>query len=104
MIRAVSRGIDNVEELERVEHEEAERDARRVEEQRPPASSGLFSNVDLDPVFLPDDVALSPSFFIGMGVSGPLDSPGGTSLIAVGNSSNAQRVPMYFLRYRIPST
>ena len=31
-MRAISRGIDKMEELERVEREEAERDARRVEE------------------------------------------------------------------------
>ncbi|KAM4058454.1 hypothetical protein HRG_014707 [Hirsutella rhossiliensis] len=38
MMRAVSRGIDNVEELERVEKEEAEKERQRVEEARPPSS------------------------------------------------------------------
>ncbi|KAM4054296.1 hypothetical protein HRG_014867 [Hirsutella rhossiliensis] len=37
MMRAVSRGIDNVEELERVEKEEAEKERQRVEEARPPS-------------------------------------------------------------------
>lgn len=84
MMRAVSRGIDTVEELERVEKEEAEREARRVEEQRPSSSGDQFSGVSIDPIFLDDDVALSPSFFVGMGVtasgsSGPDAVSGGTA-------------------------
>jgi hypothetical protein len=75
MMRAVSRGIDSVEELERVEREEAEEAARRL---ATPASSALssepvFSEIEIDPVLLQEGVELSPSWFVGIGVSGPGD-------------------------------
>ncbi len=61
MMRAVSRGIDNVEELEKVEREEAERAEQARLAGRPPSSEGradaqfmddwnkLYSHVELDP-------------------------------------------------------
>ena len=39
MMRAVRRGISSVEELERVEKEEADREAARVAEDRPPPAT-----------------------------------------------------------------
>jgi hypothetical protein len=62
-----------MEELERVEQEEAEEAARK---QATPSSSvpsfePVFSEIEIDPVFLQEGVELSPSWFVGIGVSGP---------------------------------
>lgn len=74
MMRAVSRGIDSVEELERIEQKEAEEVAQK--QATPSAASSsepVFSEIEIDPVFLQEGVELSPSWFVGMGVSGPGD-------------------------------
>lgn len=84
MMRAVRRGIDSVEELERVEKEEAEAEQRRQEEARP--HSADFHHFpsefvgDWDTVY--PDVALSPSLLAELGLLDPApatgrsDSPG----------------------------
>jgi hypothetical protein len=51
MMRAISRGIDSVEELERVEREEAERAQRRLEVLGSSAGRSSTENV-LDPDFM----------------------------------------------------
>jgi pyruvate/2-oxoglutarate dehydrogenase complex dihydrolipoamide acyltransferase (E2) component len=86
MMRAVSRGIDSVEELERVEREEAEEAAQKQATPSAASSSELvFSEIEIDPVFLQEGVELSPSWFVGMGVSGP----GDIAEQAADNSSSA---------------
>ena len=86
MVRAVARGIDNVEELERVEREEAEEEARRKAAAEPsssitPALPDDFS-FDWDGTY--PDVPLSPSLLNEFGLldgSGSVDpsvEPGGT--------------------------
>ncbi|TDZ14074.1 hypothetical protein Cob_v013012 [Colletotrichum orbiculare MAFF 240422] len=90
MMRAVRRGIDSVEELERVEREEAEAEQRRLEEARPPSagSDRLSSDFigDWDTVY--PDVALSPSLLAEFGLLGPAPASGerGTSEAVVGSS------------------
>uniref|UniRef100_A0A8H7TMG4 Uncharacterized protein n=1 Tax=Bionectria ochroleuca TaxID=29856 RepID=A0A8H7TMG4_BIOOC len=87
MMRAVSRGIDSIEELERIEKKEAEEAARKAasSSEVTPSSEPVFSEIEIDPVFLQEGVELSPSWFVGMGVSGPGDTVGQAS----GSSSGA---------------
>jgi hypothetical protein len=70
MMKAISRSIDSVEELERVKREEAEKEQRRVEQARPPSNSSerLPSNFasEWDAVY--SDVPLSPSVLDLLGV------------------------------------
>lgn len=80
MMRAVSRGIDDLEELERVEREEAEKEQQRAAPARPPSSSSEL----LPPDFISEwdavypEVALSPSILAEFGlVHGR--NPGGSS-------------------------
>lgn len=89
MLRAVSRGIDNVEELERVEKEEAEREERRLAENRPPSSGSLDADFGRvwDDVY--PDVALSPSFLADLGFANPGGASGGTASTGAGTSSGA---------------
>lgn len=70
MMRAVSRGIDSVEELERVEREEAEREERRLAELRPPSSDRLPADfvTSWDAVY--PEVSLSPSLIADLGFVG----------------------------------
>jgi hypothetical protein len=89
MMRAVSRGIDNVEELERVEREEAEREERRLAENRPPSSGSLDADFGRvwDDVY--PDVALSPSLLADLGFANPGGASGGTASTGAGTSSGA---------------
>jgi septal ring factor EnvC (AmiA/AmiB activator) len=88
MMRAVSRGIDSVEELERVEREEAEREERRLAENRPPSSGSLDADFGRvwDDVY--PDVALSPSLLADLGFANP-GASGGTASTGAGTSSGA---------------
>uniref|UniRef100_A0A8H7TNX6 Uncharacterized protein n=1 Tax=Bionectria ochroleuca TaxID=29856 RepID=A0A8H7TNX6_BIOOC len=54
MMRAVSRGIDSVEELECIEKKEAEEVARKAasSSEVTPSSEPVFSEIEIDPVFL----------------------------------------------------
>ncbi|KAK1837801.1 hypothetical protein CCHR01_19575 [Colletotrichum chrysophilum] len=84
MMRAVRRGIDSVEELERVEREEAEAEQRRREEARPSSAGSNHLPVDFvgDWDTVCPDVALSPSLLAEFGlldsvpVVGEQGSPG----------------------------
>lgn len=84
MMKAISRGIDSVEELERVEREEAEKEQRRMEQARPPSNSSERLPSDFasewDAVY--GDVPLSPSVLDLLGVVDGNDRP------VVGSSSN----------------
>ena len=77
MMRAVSRGIDNVEELERVEKEEAAREAARQAVVTPdslPRRSSTEGQLDSDFMATWDavyeDVPLDPSLLVDFGVVG----------------------------------
>jgi hypothetical protein len=70
MMRAVRRGISSVEELEKVEREEAEREEKRVAEQRPPSSSRLPDDFELDWNSLYPSVDLSPGLIADLGFVG----------------------------------
>jgi hypothetical protein len=63
MMRAVRRGITSVEELERVEKEEADREATRVAENRPPSATSFSFDDDFIPNWdaVHGDVVLSPA-------------------------------------------
>jgi hypothetical protein len=80
MMRAVRRGIDSVEELERVEREEAEREEARKNSGRPSSAEPLPDDfiVDWDAVY--SEVPLSPSLLAEFGVLG------GTSQVSSGSS------------------
>jgi hypothetical protein len=88
MMRAVSRGIDDVEELERVEREEAEREQRRSEISGSSAARSSTEDV-LDPDFMSTwdavyaHVPLDPALLETFGVVG------GTASAGAGNSSSA---------------
>lgn len=81
MMRAISRGIDNVEDLERVEREEAEKERQSTER----SSSSSSPSFDLPPGFVEswdtsyDNMPLSPSTLdmLGMinGSVAPVDKP-----------------------------
>ncbi|KAK2731616.1 hypothetical protein CKAH01_19058 [Colletotrichum kahawae] len=70
MMRAVRRGIDSVEELERVEREEAEAEQHQREEARPPSASSCYLPADFvgdwDTVY--PNMALSPSLLAEFGL------------------------------------
>ena len=84
MIKAISRGINSVEELERVEREEAEKEQRRVEQARPPSNSSerLPSNFASEWDAMYGNVLLSPSVLDLLGV---VD---GNGRLVVDSSSN----------------
>lgn len=79
MMRALRRGIDSVEELERIEKEEAEREAAKEAEGRPP-SAGSFSEIpeaDFDLVY---PMTLSPRTLEQFGMfEGTAAAPAGSS-------------------------
>jgi hypothetical protein len=97
MMRAVRRGISSVEELERVEKEEAEREAARQTEGRPSSpDSHLLDGFNWDVSF--PDVPLSADVASWM-----LMWPE-TSAIAAGSSQGEPLVPMCSLSRYSPST
>jgi hypothetical protein len=84
MMRAVSRGIDNVEELERVERLEAERAAAAESAGRPRSTDGRADAVIDDWEELYGHVELDPSLLVDFGLARenpptPLASPSGGS-------------------------
>jgi pyruvate/2-oxoglutarate dehydrogenase complex dihydrolipoamide acyltransferase (E2) component len=92
MMRAVSRGIDSVEELERVEKEEAEREAAKQQEAvAAGVPAGRSSTEDLlDSDFLStwdgvySEVSLDPSLMVDLGF---LNEPSEGSSAAAGGTS-----------------
>jgi hypothetical protein len=97
MMRAVRRGISSVEELEKVEKEEAEREASRQAENRPPSSdSRVLDDFNWDVSF--PDVPLSGD------VASWMPTWPETSATAAGSSQGESLVPMCFPSRRIPST
>jgi hypothetical protein len=105
MMRAVRRGITSVEELEKVEKEEAAREATRVAENRPPSATSFTFDEDFIPNWnaVHGDVALSPSTIETMM---PLWSAqwSETPAAAAGNSQGEFPAPMCSPSRHIPST
>jgi hypothetical protein len=100
MMRAVRRGITSVEELEKVEKEEADREATRVAEDRPPSATSVSLDADFTDVWdaVYSDVPLSPSV---MATWAPLLSE--TPVTAVDSSGGEFLVPTCFPNRRILS-
>ena len=100
MLRAVRRGVKSVEELERVEKEEADREAARVAENRPPSATSFSFDKDFIPNWnaVHGDVVLSPSMIEAMM---PLWTE--TPVVAAANSQGEFLVPTCFLNRRILS-
>jgi hypothetical protein len=97
MMRAVRRGISSVEELERVEKEEAEREASRQAEDRPPSSdSRVLDDFNWDVSF--PDVPLSGD------VASWMPTWPETSATIAGSSQGEFLVPTCSLSRRTPST
>jgi len=82
MMRAVRRGISTVEELERVEKEEAEREAVRAAENRPPSSDSNH----LDEAFIDDWNALYPGVVLDPSIMVDFGLVDGTRQVTVGSS------------------
>lgn len=100
MMRAVRRGLSSVEELEKVEKVEADREAARVAENRPPSATSVSLGADFtatwDAVY--SDVELTPEM---MATWVPLISD--TPQAAPGSSQGELLVPMCFPSHRILS-
>ena len=81
-MRAVRRGISSVEELERVEKEEAEREAVRAAENRPPSSDSNY----LDEAFIDDWNSLYPGVVLDPSIMVDFGLVDGTRQVTVGSS------------------
>jgi hypothetical protein len=82
MMRAVRRGISSVEELERVEKEEAEREAVHAAENRPPSSDSNH----LDEAFIDDWNSLYPGVVLDPSIMVDFGLVDGTRQVTVGSS------------------
>jgi hypothetical protein len=73
MMRAVRRGISSVEELEKVEKEEAEREAGRLLSDRPSSATSFAQIPDSEwGVIFPEGLPFDPSFLTSLA---PGDTP-----------------------------
>ena len=82
MMRAMRRSISSVEELERVEKEEAEHEAARVVENRPPSSDSNH----LDEAFIDDWNSLYPGVVLDPSIMVDFGLVDGTRQVTVGSS------------------